>query len=217
MKPPIQSILKQCDIALEEYRKLDSQDGVKHSETVRVYAKLTDIVFRFSPQNSQYRKTCDSTSGKTDPYDWNKLEVAAGVVAALRDAYADGFLDDVQELIHGEMFSDYIDMAVYLLEEGYKDAAAVITGGTLEQHLRQLSTKSSLPILDSKNNKPLKADFLNNELVRAGVYQKGEQKSVTAWLDLRNNAAHADYDSYQAKDVDLMIQGIRNFINQNPA
>ncbi len=37
-------------------------------------------------------------------------------------------------------------MAEYLLKEGYKDPAAVITGSTLEEHLRKLCIKNGIDI-----------------------------------------------------------------------
>ena len=49
------------------------------------------------------------------------------------------------------------------------------------------------------------------------IYSKLDQKSVTAWLDLRNNAAHGHYDKYEAVQVELMISGVRDFIARNPA
>ncbi len=36
-------------------------------------------------------------------------------------------------------------MAEHLLDEGYKDAATVIAGSSLEPHLRQLCQKSGIP------------------------------------------------------------------------
>jgi hypothetical protein len=68
----------------------------------------------------------------------------AGMLRALRDDYANGYLQTVQELIHANMFSNLLDMAAYLNEQGFKDAAAVITGGVLEQHLRELCAKNAI-------------------------------------------------------------------------
>lgn len=42
-------------------------------------------------------------------------------------------------------------------------------------------------------------------------------KQITAWLDLRNNAAHGKYDKYSIEEVKLMIAGIRNFLLAFPA
>ena len=58
---------------------------------------------------------------------------------------------------------------------------------------------------------------MNADLCKAGAYTKLDQKNVTAWLDLRNKAAHGSYDSYTKDQVVLMIAGIRDFITRNTA
>ena len=130
-----------------------------------------------------------------------------------------GYLKSFSELIHAEIFSDYIEMAEYLLEEGYKDPAAVITGSTLEEHLRKLCIKNGIDIVTMSKGKlvPKKADTLNSELTKEGVYSKLELKSVLAWLDLRNKAAHGKYKEYDENQVKQMIMGVRDFIVRNPA
>lgn len=57
---------------------------------------------------------------------------------------------------------------------------------------------------------------MNADLVKANVYNKLDQKQVTAWLDLRNKAAHGKYTGYSKEQVDLMIQGIINFMSRIP-
>ena len=64
---------------------------------------------------------------------------------------------------------------------------------------------------------PQKADAVNAELVKANAYSKLDQKNVTAWLDLRNKAAHGHYTEYQKEQVALMIDAIRDFITRCPA
>ena len=54
---------------------------------------------------------------------------------------------------------------------------------------------------------PLKAEALNAELAKAGVDTTSEQKNVTAWLGLRNDAAHGRYDAHNEAQVRLMLEG----------
>lgn len=61
---------------------------------------------------------------------------------------------------------------------------------------------------------PKKANTLNNDLVKAGIYGVLEQKSVTAWLDLRNKAAHGKYTEYSIEQVNLMYLGVLDFITK---
>jgi hypothetical protein len=138
-----------------------------------------------------------------------------GIVKSLLDDIRCGYLKSAEELIHGEVFSDFLEMADYLLANGYKDSAAIVTGSTLEAHLRQLAAKAGVDV--ELNGKPKKASQLNDELTKAGAYSKLDQKNVTAWLDLRNDAAHGHYEKYTKEQVGLLISGIRDFITRVPA
>lgn len=117
-------------------------------------------------------------------------------------------------LISADVFADFLEIADYLLSEDYKDPAAVMIGSVLEEHLRQLCQKSGIGIeFASKGSmRPKKADRLNSELTKKEIYNKLEQKSITAWLDLRNKAAHGQYDEYTKDQVSFMLQGVRDFI-----
>ena len=110
-------------------------------------------------------------------------------------------------------------MAQHLINEGYKDAAAVIAGSPLEAHLRRLCLKSGIPcdVTSGASTVPKKADRLNSELAQASSYSKLDQKNVTAWLDLRNKAAHGKYAEYELPQVNLLVAGVRDFITRNPA
>jgi hypothetical protein len=125
-------------------------------------------------------------------------------------------LRSVQDIIHGDTFVCFLDQAGYLLEAKYKDAAAVITGSVLEQHLRELCQKYGVSIRIT-DDKPKKADTMNADLAGQSVYSKLDQKDVTSWLGLRNEAAHGNYVRYTAEQVRIMIDGIRHFVARYPA
>jgi hypothetical protein len=53
-------------------------------------------------------------------------------------------------MFHTEVFDDCLAMAEHLLNNGSNFVAAVVlTGATLEEHLRKLSAKHGLPVVDS--------------------------------------------------------------------
>jgi hypothetical protein len=58
---------------------------------------------------------------------------------------------------------------------------------------------------------------LNSDLAKAGVYNKLEQKNVTAWLGLRNDAAHGRYDHYDLSQVVALLRDVRGFLLRHPA
>ena len=139
-----------------------------------------------------------------------------GVVRALRHDVQHGYLSSVVELIHGAVFGDFLEMAQGLLDSGYKDAAAVVAGASLESHLRELCHKNGVPVVDG-NGRPKKADLLNSELAKTAVHSALDQKNVTAWLGLRNKAAHGEYGDYSVEQVRLLISGVLDYLIRVPA
>jgi hypothetical protein len=130
-----------------------------------------------------------------------------GVLHAVRADFAAGYLSTFEELVHASVFADFLDMATELQENGYKDAAAVIAGSVLEEHLRKLAGKRAVATTRA-DGQPLKADTLNADLAKADEYNNLVQKQVTAWLDLRNKAAHGHYDEYDHKQVAALIRDV---------
>ena len=91
----------------------------------------------------------------------------------------------------------------------------MLAGSTLEVHLKKLCNKNGVNIIS--NGKSKKAESLNAELKTGGVYALFEQKNITAWLDLRNSAAHGKYSEYDKDQVRLLIANIRDFLTRHPA
>jgi uncharacterized protein (DUF2164 family) len=60
------------------------------------------------------------------------------------DDYRSDYLRTVTEIVQADTFADFLEMAVYLLDEGYKDAAAVIEGSSIEARLRNLTGAAKL-------------------------------------------------------------------------
>ena len=115
----------------------------------------------------------------------------------------------MQSLVRAEVFADFLEMADYLLKQGYKEPSAVLTGGVLEEHLRALCEARDIPVRVS--GRPKKAEAMNSELVSAEVYGRLDQKNVTAWLDLRNKAAHGHHGEYTGEQAGTMLLGVREF------
>ena len=175
-------------------------------------AGLSFLKSVFGESHPHYREF-EGTCRNQDPSEtWKGLHI----LKAARGEIDCGFLDDVRELLRAEVFADFLEMAEHLLDQGYKDPAAVMIGSVLEEHLRQLAARNGIALTFEKDGKqvPKKADTLNAELAKAEVYNKLDQKAVTAWLDLRNNAAHGKYDEYTKEQVKLMLDGVLDFVRR---
>ncbi len=174
---------------------------------------------RISGDTSVYSK---SASAILDRYSLDNSYATPGlhgIVDTLRSDVENGHLRSYQELIHADVFSDFLEMAEYLLSQGFKDAAAVLAGGTLEEHLRHLCIRCgvTVEVLRRSDVAPKPSFQMNDELAQAGVYSKNRQKQVGAWLGIRNSAAHGKYSEYDQPQVELLVQGLRDFIAAYPA
>jgi len=144
------------------------------------------------------------------------VESLLQILISIKEEITGGWLFTTRGLISAEIFANFLDMAEHLLQEKYKDAAAVMIGSVLEEHLRQLCQKNNIEIEFLKDSKRLfkKADQLNSDLSKSDVYNKLDQKNITAWLDLRNNAAHGKYQEYSIEQVKAMYIGIMDFLTR---
>jgi hypothetical protein len=176
----------------------------------------TAAIDRLSPRSSEYRAQVLLSLNRFAANHPKHLQSLAGILNALRADYEEGYMTTIEELIHADVFADFLGMAAELIDKGYKDPAAVLTGSVLEEHVRKLCDRHDVPIA-APDGSPRKADTLNAELVKAGAYGKLDQKSVTAWLGLRNDAAHGHYDRYEREQVALMLESVRNFLSRHPA
>lgn len=210
----LDSIIQMYDDALNEGRNSIIQERIAYGIIARAEGAIVKISGKHSPYARQMVSILDE-----DSHPSYKAEIITGIVAALKGDIQDGYLASLTELVRGEVFEDFLQMAEYLLSEGFKDAAAVIAGSTLEAHLRQLCSKYGIDIkrtLPDGSRRPKNSGQLNQDLAKV-AYSLFEQKQVTAWLDLRNSAAHGQYVDYSREQVEQFTEWLRYFIEKHPA
>ena len=183
------------------------------------FMRATSAVSRIAGKTSLYMDEIRSIRGSRYNPDV-QFDMIIGTLKALRFELQQGYIRTLQELVHSDLFSDYLEMADYLLREGYKDAAAVIAGSTLEEHQRKLADKHGIEITyidKTGKEQKKKAQRLNEDLHRTKIYSPSDHKLVTWLLSLRTSAAHGRYDEYKADQVDNMISAIRGLLSRLPA
>lgn len=213
---------RQLDDIVVEYEKAktksqydDCSDVLKEQDVKALQSRCLAAIDRVVGRNSSYYDSTDRILNENN-HAWGHLAGLIGVVQSLLFDLRNDYLKTLEELIHSDVFADFLEMADHLTDSGYRDAGAVVAGSTLEAHLRKLAAKLGVSVVTSAG-KPVKADRLNAEIVKAGGYSKLDQKNVTAWLGLRNDAAHGNYGAYDKSQVKLLVAGIRDFITRNSA
>lgn len=230
MRPELKAkMLADLDRVLDAYKLTRGQtpnSSLSYSTVSQVVSSALSVIERISGRNSSYTRQAQGFASHHNLINadlnerMNALHKIKGVIDSLREDIVADAIEDIEELIHGELFGDFLEMASHLHSEGYKDAAAVIAGSSLEAHLRQLCIKNGIDVtrLAPDGSTPAKkVEQLNTDLASTSVYSKADQKWVTAWLALRNNAAHGKYDQYEKGEVGYLISGIQDFIRRNPA
>ncbi|MCC6727686.1 MAG: hypothetical protein IT258_24480 [Saprospiraceae bacterium] len=214
MAIPIDKYKKRIDVAIElgkqafakgDYPRVDgSFFGEFRSAGISI---LFDLFGQNHPQYLDFFTQVDK------PF-IAQTEIGIGIMTNIKREIENGWLDSLKGLVSAEIFSDFLEMASHLLDEGYKDPAAVMVGSVLEEHLRQLCGKNGIPPVDPKTGKPKKADTMNAELGKV-AYNLLDQKAVLNWLELRNKAAHGKYGEYNVQQVGMMVQGVTEFMARN--
>jgi len=100
---------------------------------------------RLTRVGSTYRRQADELRDSSEHLS-TKVLLLAGVLQALRADFDAGSLRSVEELIHANVFADFLEMADELQTKDFKDPAAVLAGSVLEEHLRKLAVASGLTI-----------------------------------------------------------------------
>ena len=219
----------QLDDIINEYKGLvktsfygDLSDISNSLETSSLLSKGASAIKRIAGTNSEYYKSIEFGYNEKSLY-YNSgliLTHIVGIVKSLKDDISKGYLLSISELIHSDIFSDYLDMAQHLLDQKYKDPSAVIAGSTLENHLKKLCLKNGIELTllnGSEKTINKKADMLNSDLCSLNVYNKIQKTRITSLLQLRNSAAHGNYDEYKIENIQQMINEIKQFIIEYPA
>lgn len=159
-----------------------TQDGPRNDRLASsIITRAKAAVERIVGQNSEYFKRIEELTRQFQHWrdvHSDKINSIMGQVDALLHDLRQDYLKSLSELIHDDIFSDYMEMAEFLLNEGFKDPSAVIAGSTLEEHLRKLCERHNIDtqIISEGKETPKKASQMNNELYQKKIIKKGEMK-----------------------------------------
>lgn len=207
-KDPVQGTRPLTEQQLEELQKLEAWD-----------LNYSTLLEKIIPLRSVHR-TLLHERGIVPRDAHERLNTRISRLKGLKDDLQKGFLGDLElEIVEAAIAADYMGQAEQLLAEGQSGQydhvpAAVLAGAVLEKSLRTLCDKQSPSIstVNNNNGKPLTLTPLIDVLKKNNVFNELTAKQLRAWADIRNSAAHGQFDEFNRSQVDLMIQGINNFL-----
>lgn len=130
-----------------------------------------------------------------------------GILQAALNDYRQGYVADNTLLVSAEVFADFLVQAEVLLENDYKDAAAVIIRAVLEDGLRRLCHAGGLAPHPRDG-----IDDLANKLVRKNMITALQKKEIDAKRELGNHAAHGRFGEYTKADVVAFLEFVQRFL-----
>ncbi|MDE3058144.1 MAG: DUF4145 domain-containing protein [Bacteroidota bacterium] len=192
-------LIEKAQLACDEFSQ--SKDGTISGDLYfQVRASALNLLARLTSEDSFYVRELRDMP-KINPF------VMRGILSAALVDYMQGFLADNKLLVSAEVFADFLSQAEVLLENDYKDAAAVVVRSVLEDGLRRLCEASKLET--DRSDGVFK---LAEKLARANVLTKIEFKEIEAKKEVGNDAAHGHFDAYTKADVLAFHEFVQRFL-----
>jgi hypothetical protein len=187
------------------------EDEVQQCITLGISA-----IHRLTNNRSIYKRQLEDIESNPKYNVYNRFSGILGILKALKVEIENDYIENISDIIMSEIIVDYLEMAENLLEINLKDPAAVIIGSTIEEKLRSLCVSNGISTLYEKNeNKlPKTAEMMNQELYSNSIYNKNVMKAITAWMGIRNSAAHGKYDEYNQEQVITMHHYAIDFVSR---
>ena len=138
----------------------------------------------------------------------SQVEMGQGILRAVKEDVLGGYLFDIKSLVSAEVFDDFLEMAKHLLECGYKDPAASLSGAVLENGLRKIALNNGVKVRTKED-----LNSLNQKCAEMEIYNRLVQKKIQVWIDVRNNADHGNFNEYSEQDVKDMLKGVNQFLS----
>jgi hypothetical protein len=140
----------------------------------------------------------------------SNVEAGLAILAALQSDISNGYLRTTANIISAEVFGDFLEMAQHLLDEGYKDPSASLTGAVLEDGLRRIARNNDITVNDGDD-----LSSLRDKCAGKKIFNNLVRQQITAWTTLRNSADHGKFSEYTAQQVASMISDVRSFLGSH--
>ncbi len=223
----IDDLLNKIEIEKRDNPTFKNELSKNSSDFVEWIFRYRTLLDEILPKDSIHRKALNK-QGQDSMYinsfenglEWSSQEllVCVGCLKAIKQGFEKGFFVNLSLKIEAEIASDYMKQAIQLLQEGSSSQynyvpAAVLSGAVLEKALRDICDRQIPPISTVKDNGKNKTLCpLIDDLKRANFFTELKAKQLKAWADIRNKAAHGNFDQFKFSDVELMIKGIEDFL-----
>ena len=166
--------------------------------------QVEDLLSQITNEQSVYYKEFIEITNSKNNLGYYSFQTLKTIFLTLKNDYRNGYLTSIKTLIQAEVFESQLEQSQELLNSNYILASAVVAGIVLETGIREICTREDIA--------HGKLDKMNADLAKKGIYNKLQQKRITALADIRNSAAHGKEGEFNKDDVQKMIRDIEDFL-----
>jgi hypothetical protein len=139
-------------------------------------------------------------------YGQNLSWTLKGVLETIKYEITNDMLGSLENQAKGEILGDFVSLSKSLLSEGFKDPAAVLACGALEDCLKKHALNNGLDVADKDLSEVI------NSLKSKGIVKGAQSGVVQSYVQLRNKAFHAQFDKIESPEVASLISFIEQFL-----
>lgn len=131
------------------------------------------------------------------------------LLGRLRKDMDDGLLSSVMNRVRAETYDDLLDHAAAYLQDGRKDPAGILAGVIFEDTIRRIARDAGVP------EQGHSLEDLINALAKTPRLPGTKPKRAKAAAHVRTKATHAQWNEFDASDVEATIALTRELIDTN--
>ena len=155
--------------------------------------------------NSVHKQRFSERYEDCNSYEASVRELHAVFLGAKAD-FEGGYQFDVEIMISGEIFGDFVSLARQSLSDGHKDVAAVLASAALEDALKRYARSNEIEVQGMTMQEVI------NALKSKSLIGGAQKTLIDVMPKIRNAALHADWNKISESEVGSILGFVEQFL-----
>ena len=194
----------------------DSDGGISYyidefsiPESQAWISSSSNLIRKVAPQNSHFTEECQrlvTDKNLAHGIPAHVIQKLSGLLLAAQKEWEYGLLKDIEYMVAGETFDDFLDHAIVYHKGNKVVESSVLASAVLEDTIKKIAKRNSIRTT-GKTLEPL-----IDELVSHNIFTPVKAKRVKSYAGIRNHALHAEWEQLDIKDAGVLIKGVQELI-----
>ena len=169
----------------------------------------SNLIRTVSPEKSYFTEECQrlvTEENMKHRIPAHVIQKLYGLLTSAFKEWENGLLKNIEFMIAGETFDDFLDHAIMYHKGNKVIESSVLASAVLEDTIKKIAKKHQVSS-EGKTLEPLIDDLVTNN-----IFTSVKAKRVKSYAAVRNHALHAEWDQLDIRDVGEMIKGVQDLI-----